>query len=90
MRRIATTTLLVTFLALATPSAGTPTLGTGAFPDLIVHDAVVLTLDPDMPTASAIAVTGDRFVAVGSDEDVLGLAGPSTTLIDLDGKAVTP
>ena len=65
-------------------------LGTGAFPDLIVHDAVVLTLDPDLPTATALAVTGDRFVAVGSDEDVLGLAGPSTTLIDLDGKAVTP
>ena len=90
MRRIATTTLLVSFLALATPSAGTATLGTGAYPDLIVHDAVVLTLDPDVPTASAFAVTGDRFVAVGSDEDVLALAGPGTTLIDLDGKAVTP
>ena len=37
-------------------------------PDLIVHDAIVLTMDSDMPRASAFAVTGDRFVAVGSDE----------------------
>ena len=55
-----------------------------------MHDAVVLTMDPDMPRASALAVTGDRFVAVGSDEDILALAGPGTTVIDLDGKAVTP
>ena len=90
MRKITTAAAVVTLLVLATPSAGTPTLGTSAFPDLIVHDAVVLTMDPDLPTATALAVTGDRFVAVGSDEDVLGLAGPSTTLIDLDGRAVTP
>lgn len=90
MRKISTAAAIVTLLVLATPSAGTPTLGTSAFPDLIVHDAVVLTMDPDLPTATALAVTGDRFVAVGSDEDVLGLAGPSTTVIDLDGRAVTP
>jgi predicted amidohydrolase YtcJ len=59
-------------------------------PDLIVHDAIVLTMDPDMPRASAFAVTGDRFVAVGSDEDVLALVGAGTTVMDLDGKAVTP
>jgi predicted amidohydrolase YtcJ len=64
--------------------------GSPAAPDLIVHNAVVLTMDPDMPKASALAVTGDRFVAVGSDEDILALAGPDTTVLDLDGKAVTP
>ena len=90
MRSLATAASLVTLLALATPSAGTQNLGPGEHPDLIVHDAVVLTMDPDLPTASALAVTGDRFVAVGSDADVLALAGPSTTVIDLDGKAVTP
>ena len=59
-------------------------------PDLIVHDAKVLTMDPEMPEASAFAVTGDRFVAVGGDEAVLALAGTNTTVIDLDGNAVTP
>jgi predicted amidohydrolase YtcJ len=90
VRRIATLGLLVTLLVLATSGAGTLLAGSPAAPDLIVHNAVVLTMDPDMPRASALAVTGDRFVAVGSDEDVLALAGPSTTVIDLHGNAVTP
>lgn len=90
MRRIATVVPLLTLLVLATSSAGTVSNGSPAAPDLIVHNAVVLTMDPDMPRASALAVTGDRFVAVGSDEDVLALAGPSTTVIDLEGNAITP
>jgi hypothetical protein len=77
-------------LIVATWGASTRSAGLADAPDLIVHDAVVLTMDPDAPSVSAFAVTGDRFVAVGSDEDVLALAGPSTTVIDLDGKAVTP
>ena len=90
MRRIAAAAALVTLLVLATPSAGTQNLGRGVTPDLIVHDAVVLTMDPDTPRASAFAVEGDRFVAVGSDAEVLALAGPGTTVIDLDGMTVTP
>ena len=90
MRKIATAATLVALLALVVPSAGTPSLGYDGPPDLIVHDAVVLTMDPDMPSASAFAVTDDRFVAVGRDADVLALAGPGTTVIDLDGEAVTP
>ena len=89
MRRVATVASLITLLVLTT-STGTSKGGGPAAPDLIVHNAVVLTMDPDMPRASALAVTGDRFVAVGSDEDVLALAGPGTTVIDLEGNAVTP
>jgi hypothetical protein len=81
---------LIPLLVLALSGAGQPSVGSATPPDLIVHDAVVLTMDPDMPRASALAVTGHRFVAVGNDEDVLALAGSSTTVIDLDGKAVTP
>lgn len=90
MRRFATAAALVTLLVLATPSAGTQSLGRGVSPDLIVHDAIVLTMDHDMPRAIAFAVAGDRFVAVGSDAEVLALAGPGTTVIDLDGMTVTP
>ena len=88
--RIVTAATLVTLLVLATPSAGTQSLGPGVSPDLIVHDAIVLTMDHDMPRATAFAVEGDRFVAVGSDVEVLALAGPGTTVIDLDGMTVTP
>ena len=90
MRRIAAAAAVVTLLVLATPSAGTQSHGVAVPPDLIVHHAVVLTMDPDRPAASAFAVTGDRFVAVGNNADVLTLAGPSTTVVDLAGRAVTP
>jgi hypothetical protein len=47
-------------------------------------------MGPDLPEASAIAITGERIVAVGIDDDVLALAGTNTTVIDLDGLTVTP
>jgi hypothetical protein len=62
----------------------------GAGPDLILHDAVVLTMDPGAPQATALAITGDRIVAVGSDDEILPLAGPGTSVVDLDGLTVTP
>ena len=68
----------------------TPPAGAGAEPDLILHDAVVLTMNPDAPRASAIATAGDRIVAIGSDAEVLTLAGPGTSVVDLDGLTVTP
>lgn len=69
---------------------GAPGVRAGAGPDLILHDAVVLTMNPSAPHASALAITGDRIVAVGSDDEVLPLAGPGTTMVDLDGLTVTP
>lgn len=90
MRKVVAATAVVALLVLATPSAGTQRHGIVGPPDLIVHHAVVLTMDPDMPAASAFAVTGDRFVAVGNNADVLALAGPSTTVVNLEGRAVTP
>jgi predicted amidohydrolase YtcJ len=93
MSRIASLASVISILVLATSCIGTGEAGPAGpsdAPDLVVHDAVVLTMDPEMPRASAFAVEGDRFVAVGSDEDVLALVGSDTTVIDLDGKAVTP
>jgi hypothetical protein len=42
------------------------------------------------PNAQAIAIRGDRFVAVGTDADVLKTAGPGTQKIDLHGRCVIP
>jgi predicted amidohydrolase YtcJ len=88
MRRVLA---VVATTALLGPAGATaPAAVAGAAPDLVLHDAVVLTMDPAAPTASAVAVAGDRIVAVGSDAEVLALAGPSTTVVDLDGRAVVP
>ena len=59
-------------------------------PDLIVHNAKVVTVDGTFSIAEAFAVRSDRLVAVGRNEDVLKLAGPKTERIDLGGRTVLP
>jgi predicted amidohydrolase YtcJ len=59
-------------------------------PDLILHHGLFTTLDRSNPTASAVAIDGGVFTAVGSDHDVMRLAGPATKVIDLKGKRVLP
>ena len=59
-------------------------------PDLIFHNAKVVTVDPQFRIAQAVAVRGDRLVAVGSNADVLKQKGPNTRVIDLGGKTVLP
>ncbi len=57
---------------------------------LIVYNAKLVTLDQAMPLAQAIAVSKDRIVRVGSNEQVMALHSPATTLIDARGKTVIP
>ncbi|GAA1635646.1 amidohydrolase [Georgenia ruanii] len=42
------------------------------------------------PTATAVAVTGDRIVAVGTDAEVRAVAGPAAEHVDLAGRLLTP
>ncbi|MEN8242583.1 MAG: amidohydrolase family protein, partial [Chloroflexota bacterium] len=58
--------------------------------DLIFHNGILLTMEDGFPTAQAIAIQGDRILAVGSDEDVLVLIGPDTEVIDLNGQTLLP
>ena len=68
--------------------AAAPT--TGASPDLMVINAKVYTIDPRMPRAEAFAVSGGRFVAVGSTSDIKNLAGKNTQTFDANGMTVVP
>jgi predicted amidohydrolase YtcJ len=65
-----------------------PTLRTDA--TLVLHGGHVVTMDTSQPVAQAVAITDGRFVAVGTNEDVLNLAGARTTRVDLGGKTVVP
>ena len=58
--------------------------------DLVLLHGNVVTVDPQEPRAQAIAVQGDRIVAVGADAEVQRLAGPSTKVIDLRGRLAIP
>ncbi len=71
-------------LAAATPRAQqTP-------PDLILSNGKIVTVDERFTIAQAVAVRGDRIVAVGSNADIGKLAGAGTRRIDLAGRTVTP
>ena len=59
-------------------------------PDLIFTNGKIVTVDDRFNVAQAVAVTGGRIVAVGKNQDIAKLAGPTTRKIDLRGKAVIP
>ncbi len=58
--------------------------------DLIVTNAKVWTVDKSHPTAQAVAVLGERIVAVGSISEVNAWRGPNTRVIDAGGKLLLP
>jgi predicted amidohydrolase YtcJ len=58
--------------------------------DVILHNTRVLTVDANNSIASAVAIAGDKIIAVGDDATVLKLKGPQTQVLDLNGKVVLP
>ena len=58
--------------------------------DLIITNAKVWTVDKTHPTAQAVAVLGDRIVALGSNADIDAWRGASTRVIDAAGKLLLP
>jgi predicted amidohydrolase YtcJ len=59
-------------------------------PDLVLFNGHFHTLDRANPVASAVAISGGKFSAVGIDRDVRKLAGEATKLIDLQGRSALP
>ena len=58
--------------------------------DLVIHHAKVLTVDAKFSIAEAIAIKGDRILAVGKDDAILKHVGKGTTVIDAKGKSILP
>ncbi len=57
--------------------------------DLVLYNARIYTVDPDRPTATALAVRGGRFRSVGADASVLA-AHPDARRLDAGGRTVVP
>ncbi|MGW1892737.1 amidohydrolase [Streptomyces sp. NPDC002004] len=57
--------------------------------DLVLVGGPVETMDAVRPRATAVAVRGERIVAVGDDE-IRELVGPRTEVVDLRGKLLVP
>jgi predicted amidohydrolase YtcJ len=81
-------------LLLGVSDAGAQRPGPGtsppAPPSLILTGGKVFTADSARPWAQALAIRGDRIVAVGTTAEVRRLAGPGTREIALGGRVVIP
>jgi predicted amidohydrolase YtcJ len=58
--------------------------------DLVLTNGTIVTMERSAPQAQAIAVRGDRIVAIGGAAAVKAHIGPSTQVIDLQGRLVIP
>ncbi|MBC3873788.1 amidohydrolase [Undibacterium sp. LX15W] len=58
--------------------------------DLIIHHAKIWTVDSSKAQAQAVAVLGDKIVAVGTNQQVALWRGSRTKMIDAHGKRVLP
>ncbi|MET0724402.1 MAG: amidohydrolase [Tardiphaga sp.] len=65
------------------------TAGTGPA-DLILTNGKIITVDAAFTVAQALAIAGERILAVGSDAAMARVSGPTTRVVDLKGKAVIP
>ncbi len=62
----------------------------GQSADVIIHNAVVYTVDAELTIAEAIAVGEEKIIAVGSDAEVLKRRDANTRVIDAKGRLVLP
>src|SRR6202158_1022692 len=62
----------------------------GPAADTIIQNAHVWTVDPSRPEAEAVAILGDRIVAVGSSQQVEAWRGANTRVADAAGKRLLP
>jgi len=83
MRRFVTTAVLAACYATAVGAASDS-------PDLILAHGKILTVDANDSIAQALAVRAGIIVAIGTNEEILRLAGAPTRIIDLHGRTATP
>ncbi len=70
--------------------AAGPLLIAQTFADTVLVRGKIWTENPQQPQAEALAISGDRIVSVGSAEEVMKWAGPTTNIVELGGKRVLP
>ncbi len=58
--------------------------------DTIIKNANVITMDPSQPRAQSLAIWGDKLIGVGGNDEIDGLRGKETQVLDLAGSTVLP
>ena len=60
------------------------------WPDIVLYDGKVVTVDADFSIVEAVAIRDGRFLASGSTDSIRELTGPDTVELDLEGRTVIP
>src|SRR5690606_37010646 len=77
-------------LALAAALAGCGA-GTAVEPaDLVLTNGKIVTVDPERPTAEAVAIAGEKIIAVGSAREIRAYIGADAEVLDLGGQLAIP
>ncbi|HEY7237759.1 MAG TPA: amidohydrolase [Burkholderiales bacterium] len=82
--------LVISVFVVAACSAGRPSAPETEAADLVLYNGKIVTVDGGFSIARAVAIRGDRFVAVGDDARVRAFAGVKTKEIDLHGRTLIP
>lgn len=77
-------------LAIAGCSPESVSDNTASQADLVFRNGAIYTVDINRSWAKAIALKNERILFVGADEDAEAFIGPSTRVVDLQGKMVLP
>ncbi|MGB5952245.1 MAG: hypothetical protein WBG57_06970, partial [Ornithinimicrobium sp.] len=58
--------------------------------DVLISGGPIYTMNSERPAAEAVAIRGGRILAVGSWDELDGLAGTRTERVDLEGRTLLP
>lgn len=61
-----------------------------AYPDLIVFNGQIATVDGNETLVQAMAIKNRRILALGTNDEIRFLAGPRTEMLDVKGRTVLP
>ncbi len=88
--RILTLALLILMLAACAEQSEPTAPATEPGPDMVLIGGTVITMNPDQPSAEAVAIRNGRIESVGSRADIEALIDERTRVIDLAGKTLLP
>jgi predicted amidohydrolase YtcJ len=90
-RRTLTVVVVGTLVAGAAAISMLPAFAQGAITaDLVLSNGKIVTVDDRFTIAQAVAIKGNRIVAVGANQEMDRLAAPNARRINLRGRTVIP
>ena len=84
--RAALFSLSIVLTATLLAGCDTPIDAESVAADLVLTNGKIVTVDPTLPEAQALAVVGDTIMAIGSSDEIAQYIGPTTQVIDLLGR----